>query len=706
MDLGTALSNSNAFKVRNGVVATDYYPFKGGLDLMDPPMTVAPGALLGCQNFEPAIRGGYRRVDGYERFDGHQSPSDADFVTLKLGVVTGIAVGDSAVQGAISGTVAYIDAANLAVVLVDVSGGVYAVGSVTINASVFTITDIFDNAGATTALTATYNLKKFLYLQQSISALPYTTVLGIFPYLNTVYAIASDGTHGHLYVATSTGWSEIALGIKIQFTAGVYSSSMEPPAEGTVCTGTTSGATFTINRINAMSGTWGTDAAGWIVTSAITGTPTVGETFKNGSGTILFTYQSNAAQTLPATGKYEFRVYNFNASQNPDTGYRLYAVNGVGQGFEFEGTQKVFCNIDTGMSPDAPTHLEVHASYLFFSFSGGSLQNAGFQLPLNWNPVFGASERSVGENVTFLKEDVSETLVIGTIKRVWTLTGISTELFQIQVYAANTGAIANTVEQPAQIIFMEDRGFTSFAASQEFGDFEANSLSDLIQTLATSLAVHDTPVGAIVTRKKNLYRIAFKSGTVLALGMNAQGRFTGWTQCGYPIEPTLYVCGYTQQTGGPMEERAFMADDAGMVYEIDKGWTFDGAAVNAFLKLAYYSSKSPDIYKRYRRLRTDLRPEGWLSLVLAVDFDYGNRTAQNNFPLQFTTPGGLWDVSIWDTFLWDSPQYTQAVMKVEGEGYNIGLFFSSSGDTDFPYTLYGASLQWSRRIINRNTGND
>lgn len=705
MDLGTALTNSGAFKVRNSVVATDYYPFHGGLDLMDPPTSVPPGSLIGCLNFEPAIRGGYRRVDGYERFDGHPSPSDTPFVTLAVNAVAGIAVGQSVVQSSITATVAYVDAANLAVVCV-FGTGTFAHGSVTIGGTLFVISDVFENAGATTALTGVYAFQKFLYLQNPITKLPYTNVLGVFPYLDTVYAIASDGTGGHLYKATTSGWSEIALGIKVQFTAGVYSSSMQPPAEGTVCTGSTSGATFTINRINAMSGTWGSDAAGWIVTDAITGTPTVGETFTDSSDTVLFTYQSNAAQTLPASGVYEFRVFNFNAAQNPSTGYRLYAVNGVGQGFEYDGNANVFCNIDTGMTPDTPTHLEIHASYLFFSFPGGSLQNSGFQYPLNWNPVFGASERSVGEDVTFLKEDISETLIIGTRKRVWTLTGISTELFQIQVYSPNTGAIPWSVEQPAHIVFMEDRGFTTVAASQEFGDFEANSLSDAIMTLATKLATIDTPVGAIVTRKKNLYRIAFASGTVLTLGMNAKGEFTGWTECGYPISPVLYCCGYTQAAGSPQQERAFMADDTGMVYEIDKGWTFDGQAVNAFLKMAYYASKSPDVYKRYRRLRVDLRPEGALALILAVDFDYGNRIAQNNFPLQFTAQGGIWDFSLWDTFLWDAPQYTQAIMKVEGEGYNIGLFFSSSATTDYPYTLYGASLQWSRRIINRNTGND
>jgi hypothetical protein len=45
-------------------------PFRGGLDLMSPATSVAPGTLKECQNYERGIREGYTRVDGFERTDG------------------------------------------------------------------------------------------------------------------------------------------------------------------------------------------------------------------------------------------------------------------------------------------------------------------------------------------------------------------------------------------------------------------------------------------------------------------------------------------------------------------------------------------------------------------------------------------------------------------------------------------------------------
>lgn len=706
MDLATALGQAGAFKVKDSRVATDYYPFTGGLDLMDPPTTIAPGSIIGCQNFEPGVRGGYRRVDGYEAFDGHPSPSASSYVSLQLNTVAGMAVGQTVtVGGTANGQVAYIDATNVVIVVVLNPTG-FVPGAVTVGTTAATIENVYPDSAPTLDLDANYQVQKFNYLLGQIGPLPYPTVLGVFPYLDTVYAIASDGTKGHFYKATATGWSEIALGIKVTFNAGVFANSMQPPLEGTVVTGATSGASFTIQRIAAQTGTWGTDAAGTLVTSAITGTPVAGETFKAGAAPV-FNFVGSAEQTLPATGVYRFRVYNFNAVQNPATGFRLYAVNGVGPAFEYDGYDNIFFQITSNTSPDTPAFLEVHADYLFFGYPGGGLQNSGYQLPLIWNTVFGASARSVGTDITFMQEDVSATLIIGTRRRIWTLSGISTELFQIAVYSGNTGAIPFTDAQLGQMVFMEDRGFTTVQATQEFGDFEAQSLSDRIMTLATSLAASDTPVSAIVTRKKNLYRIYFASGSILSLGLNASGKFTGWTTGGLPVTPVLVVAGFTQGlTSGAEVERGFFADSNGYVYEIDKGWTFNGQAINAFLKMAYYASKSPDVYKRYRKLRVDVTPEGYSALTIAVDFDYGGRTAQANYPLLYNGVGGLWDVAQWDKFIWSSPQYAQAEMKIEGEGYNIGLFFQSNAVTDKPYTLYGASLQWSRRIINRNTGTD
>ena len=41
-----------------------------GLDLVTTPMLVEPGALIDCLNYEMTDTSGYRRIDGYEKYDG------------------------------------------------------------------------------------------------------------------------------------------------------------------------------------------------------------------------------------------------------------------------------------------------------------------------------------------------------------------------------------------------------------------------------------------------------------------------------------------------------------------------------------------------------------------------------------------------------------------------------------------------------------
>lgn len=55
---------------------SDYFPFRGGMNMVDPALTIPPGELIDAYNYEVATRGGYRRSKGYERFDGHHVPSD------------------------------------------------------------------------------------------------------------------------------------------------------------------------------------------------------------------------------------------------------------------------------------------------------------------------------------------------------------------------------------------------------------------------------------------------------------------------------------------------------------------------------------------------------------------------------------------------------------------------------------------------------
>ena len=65
-----------------------YFPFEGGLNMVDPSLALKPGELVAAKNFEIDIRGRYRRVDGYERFDGQTLPSDITYYRIPFTIGT------------------------------------------------------------------------------------------------------------------------------------------------------------------------------------------------------------------------------------------------------------------------------------------------------------------------------------------------------------------------------------------------------------------------------------------------------------------------------------------------------------------------------------------------------------------------------------------------------------------------------------------
>jgi hypothetical protein len=62
----------------------------GGLDLESNPLQIPAGSMILCQNYDVKAGGGYRRVGGYERFDGQEAPSvasDPDAARAAIGYV-------------------------------------------------------------------------------------------------------------------------------------------------------------------------------------------------------------------------------------------------------------------------------------------------------------------------------------------------------------------------------------------------------------------------------------------------------------------------------------------------------------------------------------------------------------------------------------------------------------------------------------------
>jgi len=65
-----------------------YFAFEGGVNMVDPSLSLEPGELVAANNFEIDIRGRYRRIDGYERFDGQTLPSEITFYRIPFTIGT------------------------------------------------------------------------------------------------------------------------------------------------------------------------------------------------------------------------------------------------------------------------------------------------------------------------------------------------------------------------------------------------------------------------------------------------------------------------------------------------------------------------------------------------------------------------------------------------------------------------------------------
>lgn len=714
MSLSDRLRQAGALGRRTAIKTGDRFQFEGGLNTEDAPMLVAPGHVLGGKNFEPGIRGGYTSMDGMERFDGRLSPTDTTFRALTFSAAgAGIGVsGDllkqySGLTLVASGTIAYVrytdDPTNSEgyVALYSVTGtfvegdGLWLAASTGADPNDADLDEVsIESEAPSEALRIEFEAAKAEYLRSLIEAVPGSgNVLGIHQYDANTYAFRNNvgGTAADMWKATTAGWTQIDLGFKLRFDQGV-----EEIIDGQTIVGATSGATCVAKRVVSDDGTWGTDASGYICSNGAVPVFQADEDLKVGL-VVVARYKSIATQTLAPDGTYFFRNKNFTGDASK---YRMYWVNGVNKGMEFDGD--VFVLADTGMDPDIPHNLFIHNNHWFLVFNGGSIQNSGTAKPLEWNPIVGADERSVGEEVTGCQEEVDRVTLIATRQQKWSLTGDVVENFQLRLYTQETGAIKNTMARVGQTIFLDDIGFTTTKASSVYGNFQSASISDKIRKLLARTLKYTTPVGAQINRNKNLYRLFFEDGTALVLASRTGNKFSGWMPIVLPVAVSCVSSGELTE-GTIYAERTFVGSPDGYVYETDKGSSFDGENIEAFIRMSYHHSGSPEFFKRYRRAQIDVEVQGNVTLLGTVDFDYGLREGQAGEDLDFSGGGGFWDVANWNEFLWDSAALNQIIIKIEGTGFNVGFFFYKNSNTDAACTLFGASFQSSPRRLNRGT---
>tara|TARA_Y100000310_G_scaffold136383_1_gene135241 strand:- start:5284 stop:7332 length:2049 start_codon:yes stop_codon:yes gene_type:complete len=671
-------------------VKTPYTRFQGGLDLESPSLDIYPGALIVGTNYVCGTEGGYERIDGYERYSGQPKPSDATYYYCPCSFTgVGPSVGDT-ITGVDSGSTAevivvgsdYINVTKRSAALN--ADEVYNVGG----SPKGTFTAAQAEKGETTAAlhAAALNLAADVY-RADISAPTGSNAAGKggVQMLNGIlYAFLDNAgaTAGLIYKESASGWTAVTPGNEISFTTGTAEIS-----DGDTVTQLVSGASATANRVVLESGTWaGGDAAGRLILGTITGTFDATNILQVGAANKATASSLATAITISPGGRYEFDVYNFTGSTAT---LRIYGCDGVNRGFEFDGTHYV--PIDTGMTTDTPTHVKAFKQQLFFSFKGSS-QNSGVGLPYQWTAVLGAAEIAVGDDITgYLVE--SETLLICSRSSTHQLSGDNVDTFFLDPLDAKIGAVEHTLQNIVRAHCLDDRGIIQIQRAQEYGNFNLGTVSLKIQKRINNMRA--VAIASSVYRSKNQYRLYGSDGTgiCITVGMGRYGLEYYPTQFIYPDNVACAVSG-EDATG---KDVVFFMDDAGMVYQADKGSSFDGDDIEAFMALPFDNSKSPSVLKKYRKALMEMSSKGYSELRFNATLDYGNTDIELHVQddINVEGGGGYWDVAYWDEFQWDSQIVGNPSLTLEGDGPNISLSIYSKTDEDLGHTMEGVILHYT-----------
>ena len=81
-----------------------FSPLGGGLDLVTPAISKKPGTVIGAMNYEPTPQG-YRRIGGFERYDGQPKPSEQTYWILDFTIGIMEPLSGALITGVTSGAI-------------------------------------------------------------------------------------------------------------------------------------------------------------------------------------------------------------------------------------------------------------------------------------------------------------------------------------------------------------------------------------------------------------------------------------------------------------------------------------------------------------------------------------------------------------------------------------------------------------------------
>jgi hypothetical protein len=132
---------------------------------------------------------------------------------------------------------------------------------------------------------------------------------------------------------------------------------------------------------------------------------------------------------------------------------------------------------------------------------------------------------------------------------------------------------------------------------------------------------------------------------------------------------------------------------------MEKGTSFDGDAIEAFLHLVFNHSGSPRQQKRYRHGAFEVSGDGYAELSVSYELGYASTAIEQ--PGSQTVATSLapanWDSVTWDAFYWDGRNLLPAEFDLIGTAENFSIRIRSNSDYFAPTRISGVLFDYTPR---------
>lgn len=687
--------------------AVKYIPFGGGMNMIDSQLTMPEGMLTECLNFEQIFgQQGYRRIGGYECFDGHVEPHEATYSIQEFdGGTAAISAGNIVTGPSASAEVLSVeittgswvggDAAGR-LILFNVTGTWADNDNIQVSAVTKAVASAATEAGSIAETShATYLAAAIAGRRADISALSGSgDVRGIGVANSVVYAVrnVADGTSATLYKATVSGWSAVKTGLY-------------PGGDFRMIQANFSGSTtsFYLFGCDGKNRSWKFDGTTFSFMAPIfgsQGTSTSSNTIGTGAKTFTIIEASRSWQanddlllwsTTNAANWMRGTVTSYTAGTNTLV-MNITSTGGSGTITDWEIGKADFS--------DKPFDLRDHKDHLWLAYPLGQLQTSNLGDPMTYTST--ATLFGIGDTITGMVSMKGGVLAVYCSNKVDLIEGSTKSTWARQTNSLSSGAIANTCQEIAQSVMgLDVRGLSSLQATLNFGSFEMSILSRYVQPYLQGLL--GSVVGSRVVRTKNQYRLYFSTGivlTVTVLTPNAQITPADVSITRSDYETTISCLGGGEIDG---EEYLLFGTSDGYVMREDVGTSFNGAAIYSIMRTPFWSIKAPSNKKRFRKLTLEMDAPQETTINFKQIFDYsdGNYASSVNQSAVAEGGGGEWDNDNWDQFYWSLPVQTQAEANVDGVGRNMSLLMWHESAVDESFGVQGLLVHYSTLGLTR-----